>query len=449
MTEKSLENIDNCQEWLEAVKPQEGQFRQAVCEVVPDIWPAYAERRDWREAKILERMIEPDRVVSFRVTWKDDDGRPQINRAHRVQFNNVLGPYKGGLRFTDGLTIDTLKFLGFEQTFKNALTHLPIGGAKGGSDFNPKGRSDSEVMAFCQAMMAELHRHIGPNRDVPAGDIGVGEREIGYLFGQYRRLVNEFTGTLTGKGQVFGGSALRTEATGYGLVYFVENMLNARDKELDGLTVCISGAGNVALYAAQMAMQRGMKVLSVSDSGGTAYFADGMTQDQWDEVQELKVEKRGHLSDFDSGQVKYLDGTKPWQIACDVALPCATQNEMSKDDAQSLVQNGVTLIAEGANMPLEPDAISLIRDKGILFGPAKAANAGGVAVSGLEQTQNAERRNWSRDRVNEELTQLMREIHDRCRDAAPEENGVINYQAGANRAAFQRIAEAMYMNGYV
>lgn len=435
---------------LEKRNPGETRFAQAVEEVASSVMPILEERKDLRDAQILERLTEPDRIVIFRVTWQTDAGEIRANRAWRVQFNHALGPYKGGLRFHPTVDQDTLKFLGFEQIFKNSLTGLPMGGAKGGSNFNPKGKSDSEVMRFCQAMMTELHRHIGEDVDVPAGDIGVGGREISYLFGQYLRLENRWSGVLTGKGQGFGGSAVRKEATGYGCVYFCQHVLEQSSSQLDGLDVAISGSGNVALYAAEKAMELGARVISMSDSNGFIHVKDGLSSDALAQIRELKEVERGRLSEWAEGRgdVDYEADSRPWSLPCDVAMPCATQNEIDEDDARSLVSNGVRVVCEGANMPTTAEATEVLREAGVLHAPGKAANAGGVAVSGLEMSQNAMRMSWSAERVDEELREIMRGIHERC-VADGSEGDRIDYVHGANRAGFRKVAEAMLAYGAV
>ena len=434
---------------LEKRNPGETEFHQAVQEFVESVMPYYMDHETYRSAQILERMTEPDRIISFRVTWEDDSGAIRANRAWRVQFNNSIGPYKGGLRFHPTVTQSVLKFLGFEQCFKNALTTLPMGGGKGGSNFNPKGKSDREVMRFCQSLMIELHRHIGEDTDIPAGDIGVGGREISYMFGMYKRLENRFVGTLTGKGLAFGGSLVRTEATGYGTVYFAEEMLKHRGDSMAGKTVTISGSGNVAIYAAEKANQLGAKVVSMSDSGGTIYDAKGIQDEKLAFIKDLKEVRRGRISEYaDKFGCEYQEGKRPWAIGCDVALPCATQNELDGDDAQTLIQNGCKVVAEGANMPSTLDAAHLFVDHKLMYGPAKAANAGGVAVSGLEQSQNALRISWDREEVEQRLHNIMRKIHQKCVEYGSEEGGV-NYVKGANIGGFVKIAEAMHAYGIV
>ena len=436
------------------IKRNSGQpeFHQAVKEFVSTVMPYVRDNPKYQQHQILERLSEPDRVVIFRVTWQDDKGNIRANRAWRVQFNNSIGPYKGGLRFHPTVTLSVLKFLGFEQIFKNSLTGLPMGGGKGGSNFNPKGKSDNEVMRFCQSMMTELCRHIGPETDVPAGDIGVGAREISYLFGQYKRIRNEFHGVLTGKGLAFGGSLIRTEATGYGCVYFCEAMLNHRGDGIKGKNVVISGSGNVATYAAEKAIASGAKVLTLSDSSGFIHDPDGIDQEKLECVKELKEVRRGRISEYADkfSSAEFHEGQRPWSVACDVALPCATQNEISLEDAKQLIGNGVQVVCEGANMPTELDAMNQFMADGVLFGPAKAANAGGVAVSGLEQSQNAMRISWTKEEVNDRLLKIMNDIHQKCVLHGPElSNGNVDYVSGANIAGFIKIADAMVAYGAV
>jgi glutamate dehydrogenase (NADP+) len=450
VSETVQQELQNFMSGLKRRNPHEPEFHQAVEEFASSVMPWVLDHDDLRQAQILERATEPDRIVIFRVTWETDDGQIRANRAWRVQFNHVLGPYKGGLRFHPSVTQSVLKFLGFEQIFKNSLTGLPMGGAKGGSNFNPKGKSDREIMRFCQSLMTELHRHIGEDVDVPAGDIGVGGREINYMFGQYMRLENRWSGVLTGKGQSFGGSAVRTEATGYGCVYFCERMLEHHGKEIEGMRVAISGSGNVALYAAEKALEKGARVVTLSDSGGSVEIDGGLTAEQLEFIQELKEVRRGRISEaadrFDG--IDYHAGKRPWGVKCHVAMPCATQNELDGDDARSLIANGVTAVCEGANMPTTLEAVHLFGDQGVLHAPGKAANAGGVAVSGLEQSQNAMRLSWTREEVDERLQRIMRDIHTRC-----VENGgdgeIVNYVDGANLGGFKKVAEAMMSYGVV
>ncbi len=429
--------------------PGEEEFHQAVKEVVDSVMPFVLEHPEYQEAQILERMTEPDRIVIFRVPWEDDEGNVRVNRAWRVQFNNSIGPYKGGLRFDRSVNQSILKFLGFEQCFKNALTGLPMGGAKGGANFNPKGKSDREVMRFCQSLMVELHRHIGADTDVPAGDIGVGAREISYLFGQYKRMVNRFTGVLTGKGVAFGGSLIRTEATGYGVVYFAQKMLEHIDDSLEGKRCAISGSGNVALATAEKATELGAQVITMSDSSGTICDAEGIDAEKQKFIKELKLERRGRLAEYaEHYECEYLDGQRPWNVACDLAFPCATQNEIEREDAEALSDGGCLGVVEGANMPTTPDAAHLLLERGVLFGPGKAANAGGVAVSGLEQTQNSLRLSWTGEQVDEKLHEIMDWIHEQCVDAGTVDE-TVNYVKGANLAGFKRVADAMLAYGTV
>ncbi|HYG23912.1 MAG TPA: NADP-specific glutamate dehydrogenase [Verrucomicrobiae bacterium] len=427
--------------------PAEPEFHQATTEVFRSVWPFVQKNPKFGRAGILERIIEPERAILFRVTWTDKAGAVQVNRGFRVQMNSAIGPYKGGLRFHPSVTLGTLKFLAFEQTFKNALTTLPLGGAKGGADFDPKGKTDEEVMRFCQAFMTELHRHLGDNLDIPAGDIGVGGREVGYLFGQYRRLANEFSGTFTGKGLYWGGSRIREEATGYGLIYFVEDMLRTRGFSLNGRSVVVSGSGNVALHAAERAMAVGAKVLTLSDSEGTLFCPNGFTDELLSELKDFKLTQRGRLKEFPSrAGIEFLSARKPWGIKCNVALPCATQNELNVDDARELLKNGCNCIAEGANMPCTLEAVHLFVEQKILFGPGKAANAGGVSVSGLEMTQNSMRLQWTREEVDRRLREIMKAIHSQCVRFG-EQNGYVNYVDGANIAGFRKVAEAMLEQG--
>lgn len=429
--------------------PGETEFHQAVREVAESVMPLVLADQRYREAKILERMAEPDRVISFRVAWEDDKGEIQINRAWRVQFNGAIGPYKGGMRFHPSVTLGVLKFLGFEQTFKNSLTGLPMGGGKGGSNFDPKGKSDREVMRFCYTLMDELHRHIGERTDVPAGDIGVGAREVGYMFGAYRKLENRFTGVFTGKGRAFGGSAIRPEATGYGLVYFTEAMLSTRGEGIKGKTALVSGSGNVALYAIEKLINLGARVLTASDSDGFVHDPDGISTEKLAWLKDLKEMKRGRIEEYAKKYKKatFHSGKRPWGVDCDLAFPCATQNELSLDDSIVLTKNGVIAVAEGANMPSEYDAVHHLLEKKVLFAPAKAANAGGVAVSGLEQTQNSMRLSWTAEEVDERLKQIMLGIHETCVKHGGTGNGVVNYVDGANVGGFVKVAEAMLAYG--
>ena len=430
--------------------PGEVEFHQAVKEVLDSLGPVLARHPEYVEAKILERMVEPERQIIFRVPWQDHMGNVQVNRGFRFEFNSAIGPYKGGLRFHPTVNASILKFLGFEQVFKNALTTLSMGGGKGGSDFDPKGKSDSEVMRFCQSFMTELFRHVGPNTDVPAGDIGVGGREIGYLFGQYKRICNEFTGVFTGKGLGWGGSLIRPEATGYGCVYFAEEMLKIRSEGFKGKVCTVSGSGNVAQYTVEKLNRLGAKVVSLSDSNGTVYDPDGINDDKLAFVLDLKNARRGRIKEYaDKFGVEYLEGMPPWDIKCDCAFPSATQNEISGDDAKTLLRNGCILVAEGANMPSTPEAIEQYLANKILFGPAKAANAGGVATSGLEMSQNAMLMSWSREEVDERLQNIMIAIHRQCYEAAEEYGQPGNLVVGANIAGFVKVADAMLDQGLV
>ncbi len=451
---RSAESEETLKRFLRGLKkrnPYETEFQQAVEELAHAIMPWYLDHQAYRDARILERISEPDRIITFRVTWEADDGSVRVNRAWRVQFNNALGPYKGGLRFTPAASQSVLKFLGFEQTFKNSLTGLPMGGAKGGSTFNPKGKSDREVMRFCQAMMRELHRHIGEDVDVPAGDIGVGAREISYLFGAYMRLENRWSGVLTGKGLSFGGSAVRKEATGYGCVYFCERVLADRDQGLKDKSLVISGSGNVALYAAEKALAKGAKVLTLSDSDGFVHAAEGLNDEQLAFAKEVKEERRGRISELAERfeAITFHKGEAPWSVPCEVAMPCATQNELDEAAADALIANGVRLICEGANMPTTAKAAHRFRDLGIAHAPGKASNAGGVAVSGLEQSQNAMRISWSREEVDRRLQDIMADIHGRCLAYGRGETGAIDYVKGANIAGFKKVADAMLAYGVV
>lgn len=445
------EEIERFMSGLERRNPGEPEFHQAVREVVETLMPTVLETPKYRDAQILERLTEPDRIVIFRVCWEDDQHNVRVNRAWRVQFNNAIGPYKGGLRFHPSVNQSILKFLGFEQIFKNSLTGLPMGAGKGGSNFNPRDKSDREVMRFCQSLMTELHRHIGEDTDVPAGDIGVGAREISNLFGQYVRLENRYAGILTGKGLSFGGSLVRTEATGYGCVYFCENMLNHTGDSIAGKTVAVSGSGNVAIYAAQKAMNLGAKVLTLSDSSGFIHVTEGLNQEILEYVQDLKEVRRGRIhevADHFEG-VTFHAGERPWTVPVQVALPCATQNELSGPEAQTLTANGLLAVCEGANMPTEPDGVAAFQAAKVLYGPAKAANAGGVAVSGLEQSQNALRLSWSRDEVDSRLQTIMHDIHKKCVRLGSDGNGHVDYAKGANLAGFIKVADAMVAYGIV
>ncbi len=440
--------------FMDKVKAHNGhepEFLQAVHEVAEAIIPFVEENPKYKNSKVLDRIVEPERVIMFRVPWMDDNGEPQVNRGYRVEFNSAIGPYKGGLRFHPSVNLSILKFLGFEQIFKNSLTTLPIGGGKGGSDFDPKGKSDNEVMRFCQSFMTELQRHIGPDTDVPAGDIGVGGREIGYMFGQYKRLRNEFTGVLTGKGLNWGGSLIRPEATGYGAVYFTKEMLKTKGESLDGKKVAVSGSGNVAQYATQKVMQLGGTVVSMSDSSGYIHAENGITEEILDFVMELKNVRRGRIHEvadkFDG--VSFHAGERPWSVNCDIALPCATQNELNGDEAKQLIANGVMAVSEGANMPCTPEAVEAFHAAKVLFAPGKAANAGGVATSALEMAQNSMRLNWTAEEVDEKLHSIMVSIHENALKYGKQEDGYVDYVKGANVAGFVKVADAMLDQGLV
>ena len=443
--------IENFMANLIAKNPHEKEFHQAVREVVESLAPFLLKNPVYTKLKILERMSEPERVILFRVPWLNDRGEVEINKGYRVQMNSAIGPYKGGLRFHSSVNLSILKFLAFEQVLKNSLTTLPMGGGKGGTDFNPKGKSDNEVMRFCQSFMTELQRHIGPDTDVPAGDIGVGGREIGYMYGQYKRLRNEFTGTLTGKGCNWGGSLMRPEATGYGTSYFAQEMLKTRGDSIDGKTVVISGSGNVAQYAVEKMTQLGGKVVTMSDSNGYIYDADGITAEKLAFVFELKNVMRGRISEYveEYPGAKYYENERPWSVKCDIALPCATQNELHEHDAQSLIANGCICVAEGANMPSTPKAVDVFIQNKILYGPGKAANAGGVATSGLEMTQNSMRIKWTSDEVDDKLQSIMTSIHQACVENGTEPDGFVNYVKGANISGFLKVACAMRDQGLV
>ncbi len=432
---------------LKRRNPGQPEFHQAVEEVAKDLVPYLEDKQAYKDAHILDRMTEPDRIIIFRVCWVDDAGNTRVNRGSRVQFNNAIGPYKGGLRFHKNVTLSVLKFLGFEQVLKNSLTTLPMGGAKGGANFNPRGKSEGEVMRFCQAFMSELFRHIGPYTDIPAGDIGVGAREVSFLFGQYKRLQNEFTGTITGKGLAFGGSLIRTEATGFGCVYFAREMLAVRGDDIEGKTCLVSGSGNVAQYTAQKIIQLGGKVVTMSDSDGFVYDRGGIDLEKLDWLIDLKTNRRGRISEYaEKFGCDYHEGKRPWAVDCDLAFPCATQNELEKADAKTLIKNGCQLVAEGANMPSSIEAIESFLDARVLFAPAKASNAGGVAVSGLEQTQNAMRLSWTREEVDENLLDIMKKIHSACAEHG-REGDYVNYARGANVAGFVKVADAMLAYG--
>lgn len=430
--------------------PHEPEYIQAVSQVLETIEEEYNKHPEFDRANLIERLCVPDRIIKFRVNWVDDKGNVQTNMGYRVQHNNAIGPYKGGLRYHASVNESILKFLAFEQTFKNSLTTLPMGGAKGGSDFSPRGKSNAEVMRFCQAFMTELYRYIGPDEDVPAGDIGVGGREVGYLFGQYKKLTHQFVGVLTGKGQEFGGSLIRPEATGYGNVYFLENMLKTRNIDLKGKRVLVSGAGNVAQYTIEKLLQLEAIPVSCSDSDGYVYDPDGITMEKLDYIKELKNIERGRIKEYaEKYGVKYVAGAKPWFEKADIATPCATQNEINGEAAQALIDNGVIAVSEGANMPSTPEAVKIFQDAKILYCPGKASNAGGVAVSGLEMTQNSERLKWSREEVDAKLHAIMNDIHDNCVKYGTQADGYINYVKGANVAGFLKVAKAIMAQGIV
>ncbi len=447
---KSVSALDEYISQIKKRDPNQPEFHQAVEEVLLTIWPFISANPRYAQLGLLERLLEPERAILFRVPWMDDKGVVHVNRGYRVQMNSAIGPYKGGLRFHPSVNLGILKFLAFEQVFKNSLTTLPIGGGKGGADFDPKGRTDAEVMRFCQSFMTELFRHIGAETDVPAGDIGVGAREIGYMYGQYKRLANESTGVLTGKGLSYGGSLVRPEATGYGCVYFLQEMLDRTEYGMEGKKMTISGSGNVAQYAAEKAMEFGATVISVSDSGGTVHMPDGMTAEQLTYMKDLKNNRHGRITEFsDEFKLQYLEGQTPWAIPCEFALPCATQNEVTGKDAKMLLKNGCIGVAEGANMPSDLDAVSAFQDARILYAPGKAANAGGVATSVLEMSQNAQRLPWSRGDVDNRLHAIMMSIHSSCEDYGREDSKYINYMKGANIAGFVKVADAMLAQGIV
>ncbi|WP_439128700.1 NADP-specific glutamate dehydrogenase [Polaribacter sp.] len=442
------------EEFMEMVKSRnnhEPEFLQAVQEVAETVIPYIVNHDIYHGKNILLRMVEPERLISFRVSWVDDDGEIQVNRGYRIQMNSAIGPYKGGLRFHPTVNASILKFLAFEQVFKNSLTTLPMGGGKGGSDFDPKGKSDNEIMRFCHAFMSELFRHIGHNTDVPAGDIGVGAREIGFMFGMYKKLKNTFTGVLTGKGQSWGGSLIRPEATGYGTVYFAQNMLQRKDDSFEGKKVVISGAGNVAQFAAEKAIELGATVLTLSDSGGYILDEEGIDTEKLKHIMYIKNEKRGRISEYTEkySNAKYFEGERPWSVKCDIALPCATQNELNGEEAKQLIENGCMCVSEGANMPSTPDAIHEFQNGKILFAPGKASNAGGVATSGLEMSQNSLRISWSREEVDSRLKDIMEDIHDSCVEYGENEDGSIDYIRGANIAGFVKVADAMLAQGII
>ncbi|MGA0030311.1 MAG: NADP-specific glutamate dehydrogenase [Flavobacteriaceae bacterium] len=443
--------IDNFMSEVRSRNGHEPEFLQAVQEVADTVIPYIVQHDIYHGKNILLRMVEPERLISFRVAWVDDKGEIHVNRGYRIQMNSAIGPYKGGLRFHPTVNASVLKFLAFEQVFKNSLTTLPMGGAKGGSDFDPKGKSDDEIMRFCHAFMSELCRHIGPNTDVPAGDIGVGAREIGYLFGAYKKTRNEFTGVLTGKGLSWGGSQIRPEATGYGTVYFAQSMLQTKGESIEGKNVVISGSGNVAQFAAEKVLQLGGKVLTLSDSGGYIYDPDGIDEQKLTFVMDLKNNKRGRIMTYvkEYPKATYHEGKRPWDVKCQIALPCATQNELTGEDANQLIKNGVIAVSEGANMPSTPEAIHLFHDHKILFAPGKASNAGGVATSGLEMSQNSLRISWTREEVDVKLRSIMSDIHDACTHYGMEEDGYCNYVKGANIAGFVKVADAMLAQGVI
>lgn len=442
------------EEFFNAVKEKnsnEKEFLQAVYEVAEIIIPFIEANPKYQNKMLLERMVEPERAIIFRIPWLDDSGKAQVNRGFRVEFNSAIGPYKGGLRFHPSVNLSILKFLGFEQVFKNSLTTLPLGGGKGGSDFNPKGKSDNEVMRFCQSFMAELFRHIGANTDVPAGDIGVGSREIGYLFGYYKKIKNEFTGVLTGKGLSYGGSLIRPEATGYGCVYFIQSMLKTKNDSIKNKKVVISGSGNVAQYACEKITELGGKVIAMSDSTGYIYDEEGIDADKLQVIMTIKNENRGRIQEYINtySKAEYFEGQRPWGVSCDIAIPCATQNELNKEEAELLVKNKVLVVAEGANMPTTPKAIAVFQQSKILFAPGKAANAGGVATSGLEMSQNAIRYTWKKEKVDAKLQEIMHHIHNSCETYGKKESGEIDYVKGANIAGFVKVADAMLAQGVV
>ncbi|WP_400076104.1 NADP-specific glutamate dehydrogenase [Winogradskyella sp. R77965] len=445
---------DKIEAFLDLVKERNGhepEFLQAVQEVAETVIPYIAKHDIYNGKNILLRMVEPERLISFRVSWVDDDGEIQVNRGYRIQMNSAIGPYKGGLRFHPTVNASILKFLAFEQVFKNSLTTLPMGGGKGGSDFDPKGKSDNEIMRFCHAFMTELYRHIGHNTDVPAGDIGVGAREIGFMFGMYKKLNNTFTGVLTGKGASWGGSLIRPEATGYGTVYFADNMLKRKNDSFEGKRVTISGSGNVAQYAAEKAIELGATVLTLSDSGGYIVDEEGINTEKLEHVMYIKNEKRGRISEYTEKypNAKFVKGERPWSVKCDIALPCATQNELNGDEAKQLIENGCMCVSEGANMPSTPEAIHEFQKSKILFAPGKASNAGGVATSGLEMSQNSLRLSWSRKEVDDRLKDIMEDIHDSCVEYGKNDDGSIDYIKGANIAGFVKVADAMLAQGII
>ena len=446
-SQSAQQDVHQFMDYVRARNPHEPEFIQAVHEVAETIIPYLQDKPELLEAKILQRLTEPDRIISFRVCWEDDNNVVQVNRGYRVQHNNAIGPYKGGLRFHPSVNLSILKFLAFEQTLKNSLTGLPLGGGKGGSDFDPKGKSDHEIMRFCQSFMTELSNHIGPYTDVPAGDIGVGAREISYMFGQYKRINNQFTGVLTGKGLAYGGSLIRTEATGYGAVYMLENMLALRNKNIAGQRAVISGSGNVAVFAAEKLIELGAKVLTLSDSDGFIHDAAGLTTEKLAFIKDLKFVRRGRISEYAKAfNVPFIENQHPWSIPCDIAIPCATENEISEKDAETLVKNGCFAVTEGANMPTTAEGVEIFIKNKVLYAPGKASNAGGVAVSGLEMTQNSIRMGWSREKLDARLREIMSDIHAQCVRYGSED-GYINYVKGANIAGFQKVAEAMLAFG--
>ena len=448
MTKLANITLDSLMDIVNERDPCQEEFIQAVCEVMEDVIPFVNENEKYRRTGLLERIIEPERAIQFRVPWEDDEGNYRVNRGYRVQFNSALGPYKGGLRFHPSVNLSIIKFLAFEQTFKNSLTGLPLGGGKGGSDFNPRGRSDAEIMRFCHSFVNELYRYVSSDTDVPAGDIGVGEREVGYMFGQYKRLTAEFTGVLTGKGLAYGGSKVRLQATGFGLLYFLREMMKQKDESLEGKRVIISGSGNVAQFACQKAIHLGAKVIAMSDSDGFILDEDGLTDEKLDWIKKLKNERRGRIREYaDEFDCEFTEG-KPWETPCDIALPCATQNEIEEPDAEALIDNGVSYVAEGANMPCTDAAVKAFHKAGVVYASGKASNAGGVAVSGLEMTQNAKRLSWSFEDVDEKLVEIMQTIHQKCVDHGKEDGG-INYVKGANIAGFIKVADAMIAQGHV
>jgi len=450
MDQKAQQRLDDFMQGLVRRNPGEPEFHQAVWEVAESIIPFILDNPIYEEAQILERLTEPDRIIVFRVCWEDDEGHIRTQRGYRVQHSNAIGPYKGGIRFHHDVTQSILKFLAFEQTFKNSLTGLPMGGGKGGSDFNPKGKSQREIMRFCQSFMTELSRHIGPFTDVPAGDIGVGGREVSYLFGQYKRLTNQFTGVLTGKGLAFGGSEIRVEATGYGAVYFMEDMLKHADTAMEGRTAIVSGSGNVAQYTVEKLIALGARVLTMSDSAGFIHDPDGIDSEKLEWIKDLKENRRGRISEYaEHFGCEYHVGKRPWVVPGELAFPCATQNEINRADAETLVANGCVAVSEGANMPTEQDAIHVFQEAKVMFAPSKAANAGGVAVSGLEMTQNSMRLSWSRDDLNTRLRQIMAEIHTKCAHHGTQPDGHVDYLKGANIAGFKKVADAIIAYGVI